>query len=120
MNRNVLPYEGINATNHTIPLLVAIVILTSVQAQEVKRDIPYTKYADKLQILDVYSSRAALRSSGKIVPTPGKKTISLLTAAVFPIPITAQSGRAIFNLSAGGLIVSQPRRFLEEVGHDSS
>ena len=49
-----------------------------------------------------------------------KKTVSLLTAAIFPIPITAQSGRAIFNLSAGGLIVLQPRRFLEEVGHDSS
>ena len=42
-----------------------------------------------------------------------KKTVSPLTAAIFPIPITAQSGRADFNLSAGGLIVSQPRCFLK-------
>jgi arylformamidase len=38
-----------------ICLLVAIVVLTSAQAQEVKRDIPYTKDADKLQTLDIYS-----------------------------------------------------------------
>ncbi|MSQ96586.1 MAG: alpha/beta hydrolase [Gemmataceae bacterium] len=36
-------------------LLIASVVLTSAQAQEVKRDIPYTKNADKLQTLDVYS-----------------------------------------------------------------
>jgi arylformamidase len=40
---------------HVICLLVAIVVLTSAQAQEAKRDIPYTKNADKLQTLDVYS-----------------------------------------------------------------
>jgi acetyl esterase/lipase len=40
---------------HAISLFVAIVVLTSAQAQEVKRGIPYTKNADKLQTLDVYS-----------------------------------------------------------------
>ena len=40
---------------HVIGLLIAVVFLTSAQAQEVKRDIPYTKNADKLQTLDVYS-----------------------------------------------------------------
>ena len=40
---------------HVICLLVASVVLTSAPAQEVKRDIPYTKNADKLQTLDVYS-----------------------------------------------------------------
>jgi arylformamidase len=38
-----------------IGLLIASVVLTSAHAQEVKRDIPYTKNADKLQTLDVYS-----------------------------------------------------------------
>jgi arylformamidase len=38
-----------------IGLLIASVGLTSAHAQEVKRDIPYTKNADKLQTLDVYS-----------------------------------------------------------------
>src|SRR3954453_13711649 len=37
-------------------LLVGSVVLTSAQAQEVKRDIPYAKNAEKLQTLDVYSS----------------------------------------------------------------
>ncbi len=40
---------------HTICLLVAVVALTSAQAQEVKRGIPYVKNADKRQVLDVYS-----------------------------------------------------------------
>jgi acetyl esterase/lipase len=40
---------------HCLALLIASVFLTSAQAQEVKRDIPYTKNADKLQTLDVYS-----------------------------------------------------------------
>jgi arylformamidase len=40
---------------HVIGLLIASVGLTAAHAQEVKRDIPYTKNADKLQTLDVYS-----------------------------------------------------------------
>ena len=38
-----------------VSLLIAVVVLTSSHAQEVKRDIAYTKNADKLQVLDVYS-----------------------------------------------------------------
>ena len=38
-----------------IGLLIASVALTSAHAQDVKRDIPYPKNADKLQTLDVYS-----------------------------------------------------------------
>ena len=38
-----------------IGLLMAGVVLTPAQAQEVKRDIPYTDKPDKLQTLDVYS-----------------------------------------------------------------
>ena len=38
-----------------IGLLIVGVVLTSANAQEVKRDIPYAKNADKLQTLDVYS-----------------------------------------------------------------
>jgi acetyl esterase/lipase len=44
---------------YVICLIVAIVVQTSVQAQEAKRDIPYTKNADKLQTLDVYSPAKA-------------------------------------------------------------
>src|SRR5262245_13522350 len=40
---------------HVIGLLIAGGILISARAQEVSRDIPYTKNADKLQTLDVYS-----------------------------------------------------------------
>lgn len=40
-------------------LLIASVVLSSSHAQEVKRDIPYTKNADKLQTLDVYSPSKA-------------------------------------------------------------
>jgi acetyl esterase/lipase len=40
---------------HVLGLLIASVVLTSAHAQEVKRDIPYTKNAEKLQTLDVYS-----------------------------------------------------------------
>ena len=43
----------------TIGLLIAGVVLTSAGAQEVRRDIPYTKNADKLQTLDVYSPPSA-------------------------------------------------------------
>src|SRR5207253_5353021 len=39
--------------------LIALVVLTAAPAQEVKRDIPYTKNADKLQTLDVYSPSMA-------------------------------------------------------------
>ena len=46
---------------HVIGLLIASVVLTSAHAQEVKRDIPYTKNADKLQTLDVYSPAKAKR-----------------------------------------------------------
>src|SRR5215475_7326033 len=38
-----------------LSLVIALAVLTSAPAQEVKRDIPYTKNADKLQTLDVYS-----------------------------------------------------------------
>lgn len=38
-----------------LSLLVACVVLSSAQAQEGKRDIPYVKNADKLQTLDVYA-----------------------------------------------------------------
>jgi acetyl esterase/lipase len=55
VNGNVLPVERIKAMKNVISLVVAIVVLTSAQAQEVKRDIPYTKNAEKLQTLDVYS-----------------------------------------------------------------
>jgi len=44
---------------HVVSLLIAVVVLTSVRAQEVKRDIPYVKNADKLQVLDVYSPAKA-------------------------------------------------------------
>ncbi len=40
---------------HVSSLLIAVALLTSAHAQEVKRDIPYTTNADKLQTLDVYS-----------------------------------------------------------------
>ncbi len=40
---------------HVICLLVAAAVVTSAGAQEVKRDLPYTKNAEKLQTLDVYS-----------------------------------------------------------------
>src|SRR6476646_9089474 len=38
-----------------VGLLVAVAVLTPARAQEVKRDIPYTKNAEKFQVLDVYS-----------------------------------------------------------------
>jgi arylformamidase len=44
---------------HVIGTLIASVVLTSAHAQEVKRDIPYTKNADKLQTLDVYAPSKA-------------------------------------------------------------
>lgn len=44
---------------HLIGLLVAIALMTSAHAQEAKRDIPYTKNADKLQTLDVYAPSQA-------------------------------------------------------------
>ena len=54
---------------HVIGFLIASVVLTSAQAQEVKRDIPYTKNADKLQTLDVYSpSNAKSKPTSELVP----------------------------------------------------
>ena len=46
-----------------VSLLMALAILTSAQAQDAKRDIPYTKNAEKLQTLDVYWS-----AKGKNLP----------------------------------------------------
>jgi arylformamidase len=48
-------FQESNTVKHGIGLLIASVVLTSAHAQEVKRDIPYTKNADRLQTLDVYS-----------------------------------------------------------------
>lgn len=42
-----------------IGLIIASMVLTSAHAQEVKRDIPYAKDADKLQTLDVHSPSKA-------------------------------------------------------------
>jgi arylformamidase len=42
-----------------VSLIIAFVVLTSTHAQEAKRDIPYTKNADKLQTLDVYAPPSA-------------------------------------------------------------
>jgi arylformamidase len=42
-----------------IGFFIASVMLNSLHAQEVQRDIPYTKNADKLQTLDVYSPTKA-------------------------------------------------------------
>jgi arylformamidase len=42
-----------------VALVIAVAGLTSAQAQDVKRDIPYAKDADKLQTLDVYSPPSA-------------------------------------------------------------
>jgi acetyl esterase/lipase len=44
---------------HVSCFLIAIACFASAHAQEVKRDIPYVKNADKLQTLDVYSSPKA-------------------------------------------------------------
>src|ERR1700688_4360342 len=44
---------------YVIALFTAGVVLSAGQAQEVKRDIPYTKNADKLQTLDVYAPAKA-------------------------------------------------------------
>src|SRR2546423_6570245 len=55
----VPPFQESNTMKHAISLLIASVVLTSAQAQEVKCDIPYTKNADKLQTLDVYSPSSA-------------------------------------------------------------
>lgn len=44
---------------YVISLLVGGAVLASPHAQEVKRDIPYAKGADKLQTLDVYSPSSA-------------------------------------------------------------
>src|SRR5262245_16748231 len=46
-----------------VSLIIALVVLGSAHAQDVKRDIPYIKNADKLQTLDVYSP-----SNGKGLP----------------------------------------------------
>src|SRR5467141_1669485 len=52
-------FQGSNTMKQVIGLFIASVVLTSAHAQEVKRDIPYTKNADKLQTLDVYSPTKA-------------------------------------------------------------
>jgi arylformamidase len=59
VNGKILTVQGSNTTKQVIGLFVASVVLTSAHAQEVKRDIPYTKNADKLQTLDVYSPSKA-------------------------------------------------------------
>jgi arylformamidase len=59
VNGKVLKFQGSNTMKQVIGLLIASVGLTSAHAQEVKRDIPYTKNADKLQTLDVYSPSKA-------------------------------------------------------------
>jgi arylformamidase len=45
--------------NRSLPLLVAFAILSKVQAQDVKRDIPYANPAHERQVLDVYSPHDA-------------------------------------------------------------
>jgi acetyl esterase/lipase len=40
-------------------LLIALVLLSNAQAQDVKRDIPYANPADQRQVLDVYSPHSA-------------------------------------------------------------
>jgi arylformamidase len=59
VNGKVLTFQGSNTMKQVIGLLIASVVLTSAHAQEVKRDIPYSKNADKLQTLDVYSPSKA-------------------------------------------------------------
>jgi arylformamidase len=44
---------------HVCGLLLAVAFLCEAHAQEVKRDIPYTDKADKLQVLDVYAPKNA-------------------------------------------------------------
>jgi len=51
--------QGINTMKPVVSLLVAVAVLSSARAQEVTRDIPYTKNADKLQVLDVYAPSGA-------------------------------------------------------------
>jgi arylformamidase len=45
--------------NHVFALLVAVAFSSEVKAQDVKRDIPYSDPAEKLQVLDVYAPRNA-------------------------------------------------------------
>jgi CubicO group peptidase (beta-lactamase class C family)/acetyl esterase/lipase len=45
--------------NRALPLLVAVALVSEVQAQVVKRDIPYADKADERQVLDVYSPKDA-------------------------------------------------------------
>lgn len=42
-----------------LPLLVVFAVFSAVQAQEIKRDIPYAEPAHERQILDIYSPREA-------------------------------------------------------------
>jgi acetyl esterase/lipase len=44
---------------HSLHLLIAFAFLTEAQAQEVKRDIPYSKPTQERQILDIYSPNNA-------------------------------------------------------------
>jgi arylformamidase len=48
-----------NSVKHVFLLLVAFVFLSTAQAQDVKRDIPYADPAQERQVLDVYSPRLA-------------------------------------------------------------
>jgi CubicO group peptidase (beta-lactamase class C family)/predicted esterase len=45
--------------NRALPLLVAVALVSEVQAQGVKRNIPYADKADERQVLDVYSPKDA-------------------------------------------------------------
>jgi arylformamidase len=40
-----------------LSLVVVLVVLSAARAQDIKRDLPYTDKADKLQVLDVYSPK---------------------------------------------------------------
>ncbi len=44
---------------HSIGLLAAIVLLTEVRAQEIKRNVAYADHADVRQVLDLYSPKNA-------------------------------------------------------------
>jgi hypothetical protein len=57
--------------------------------------------------------------AGRIVPSSGEKADSLLTAAMFSVPIAAESGRA--DLISRPAVASYPYHVvsLEEDGRDS-
>jgi acetyl esterase/lipase len=45
--------------NRALSLLLVLAFLSEAKAQDIKRNIPYTEKADKLQVLDVYSPPSA-------------------------------------------------------------